>query len=78
MLVVLRFEQGLGTKLDWKTFTCAAKERVDVILSVASHDHDVARKIRHVEKEGITIKEIEEGGEVLKDLWSQIDDPIQN
>ena len=38
------FEEVLGTKFGWKTFTCAAEKRVDATKNVALHDHDVARK----------------------------------
>lgn len=68
----------LGSKFGWKTLTCAAEERVDATRSVAARDHDVARKIRHAEKEGITIKEFEEGEEVPNELRSQTDDRIQD
>lgn len=44
-------EEVLGSIFGWKTFTCAAEERVDATKSVGSHNHDVARKIRHAEKE---------------------------
>lgn len=78
VLVGLEFEEVLGSKFGWKTLTCAAEERVDATRSVASRDHDVARKIRHAEKEGITIKEFKEGEEVPNELRSQTDDRIQD
>lgn len=78
VLVGPEFEEVLGTKFGWKTFTCAAEERVDATKKVASHDHDVARKIRHAEKEGIRIREFEEGDEVPEDLRSQTDERIQD
>ena len=68
------FEEVLGSKFGWTTLTCAAEERVDATRSVASCDHDVARKIRHAEKEGIMTKEFEEGEEAPKDPSSQTDD----
>lgn len=71
-------EEVFGSKFGWKTFICAAEERVDATRSLASYGHDVARKIRHAEREGIRIKEFEEGEEVPDDLRSQTDERIQD
>lgn len=67
-----------GSKFCWKTSTCAAEERVDATKRAASHDHDVTRKIRHAEREGITYKEFEEGEKVPEDLRFRIDERIQD
>ena len=77
VLVGHEMEEVLGTKLGWKTFTCAADERIDPTHNPAAQDHDVARKIRHAEKEGITIKEFKEGETVPDDLKSHCDQRIK-
>ncbi|KAK3167619.1 hypothetical protein OEA41_010746 [Lepraria neglecta] len=78
LLVGHEFEEVLGTKFGWKTFTCAAEERVDATKNEAEKDHDVARKVRHAEKEGIKIREFEEGEPIPDDLRSQCDDRIKD
>ena len=78
VLVGHEFEEVLGAKFGWKTFTCAAEERVDATKNKAEKDHDVARKIRHAEKEGIKIREFEEGDPVPDDLRSQCDTRIED
>ena len=78
VLVGHQMEDVLGTRFGWKTFTCAADERIDPTTNPAEKDHDVARKIRHAEKEGITIREFQEGESIPEDLKSQCDDRIKD
>jgi aspartyl-tRNA synthetase len=78
VLVGHEFEEVLGAKFGWKTFTCAAEERVDATKNQAEKDHDVARKVRHAEKEGIKIREFEEGDPIPDDLISQCNDRIKD
>ncbi|KAL8791557.1 MAG: hypothetical protein Q9195_005821 [Heterodermia aff. obscurata] len=47
--------------MGWRTFTYAAGQRVDPSRSVADSDHDVGRKVRHAEKEGVKIVDLPEG-----------------
>ncbi len=71
-------EEVLANKFGWKTFTCVADERVDATHNPAEQDHDVSRKIRHAEKEGIKIREFEEGEPVPDELRSQCDARIKD
>ena len=77
VLVGHEMEEVLGTEFGWKTFTCAADERIDPTRNPAEQDHDVARKIRHAEKEGVRIREFEEGETIPDDLKSQCDKRIK-
>lgn len=55
-----------------------AEEGAYATKGVASHDHEIGKKICHAEKVGITIKEIEEGEEVPEDFRFQTDNRIQD
>ncbi|KAL6718633.1 aspartate--tRNA ligase dps1 [Lecanora helva] len=77
VLVGHEMEEVLGTKFGWKTFTCAADERIDATHNPAEKDHDIARKIRHAEKEGIKIREFAEGEPIPAELRAQCDDRIK-
>lgn len=46
-------EEFLGDKCNWRTLSPVAENRVDPHYNFASKDHDVARKIRHAEREGV-------------------------
>ena len=78
VLVGHEMEEVLGTRFGWKTFTCAADERIDPAHNPAEQDHDVARKVRHAEKEGIRIREFAEGEPIPDDLRSQCDQRIKD
>ncbi len=77
VLVGHEFEEVLGEIFDWKTFTCAAENRVDASKNDAEKEHDLARKIRHAEKQGIKIRELEEGQDIPDDLRSATDVRIE-
>lgn len=78
ILVGHEMEEVLANNFGWKTFTCVADERVDATHNPAEQDHDVSRKIRHAEKEGIKIREFEEGEPVPDELRSQCDARIKD
>ncbi|KFY55186.1 hypothetical protein V496_07086 [Pseudogymnoascus sp. VKM F-4515 (FW-2607)] len=44
-------EEFLGDKCNWRTLSPVAENRVDPHNNFASKDHDIARKIRHAERE---------------------------
>jgi hypothetical protein len=45
----------LGDTFDWRCFSCAAEQRVNLEAPLkAAQDHDVQRKIRHAHKEGMS------------------------
>ncbi|MCJ1278183.1 hypothetical protein MMC21_005998 [Puttea exsequens] len=77
LLVGYEFEEVLGAKFGWKTFTCAAEERIDASKNDAEKEHEVARKMRHAEKEGIWIKEFDEGEPIPDDLRVKADNRIE-
>ena len=70
-------EEILG-RMGWKTFTCAAEQRVDPTKNPAESDQAVGRKVRHAEKEGVKIIDLPEGEEPPKDIQQKIDQLIQN
>ena len=63
-------EEVLGSKLAWRTLTCAAEQRKD--LTVQQHfDHDVERKVRKAESEGVKVADLPAHEPVPKDIQSQ-------
>lgn len=46
-------EEFLGDKCNWRTLSPVAENRVDPHNNFASKDHDIARKIRHAERERV-------------------------
>ncbi|OBT66833.1 hypothetical protein VE03_04052 [Pseudogymnoascus sp. 23342-1-I1] len=46
-------EEFLGDKCNWRTLSPVAENRVDPHSNFAAKDHDVARKIRHAERERV-------------------------
>jgi len=64
----------LGDRLDWRCFSCAAEQRVNLEQPLkAANDHDVQRKIRHANKEGLKISHIAMGDPVPKEFQQKID-----
>ena len=70
-------EEVLGAQFGWKTFTCAAEQRVHPERNPAETDHDVGRKVRHAEKEGVKIIDLPEGEEPSSDIRQKIDARIE-
>ncbi|KAF4552341.1 tRNA synthetases class II (D, K and N)-like protein 3 [Elsinoe fawcettii] len=66
-------ENVLATKHNWRTFSVAAEQRLDPTHNPAQHDHDIQRKIRHAEKEGITITDYALGKPVPSDVRAAVD-----
>ncbi|KAK3178838.1 hypothetical protein OEA41_000975 [Lepraria neglecta] len=77
VLVGHDMEEVLGGKMGWKTLTCAAEERIDADKNEAEKDHAVTRKVRHAEKEGVKLIDVEEGTPVPDDIKAQCDEMIQ-
>ncbi|KAL1302476.1 hypothetical protein AAFC00_002867 [Neodothiora populina] len=71
-------EEVLASKLDWRTFSVAAEQRLDPGNNPAVHDHDIQRKIRHAEKEGVKIHDIPLGGPVPAPVKEKIDQRIKD
>ncbi|KAI9719186.1 MAG: hypothetical protein M1828_006279 [Chrysothrix sp. TS-e1954] len=69
----------LADKFDWRTFSCAAEQRINLSAgSKAFENADVQRKIRHAQKEGIKIKDIELGSPVPQDIREACDERIKD
>lgn len=67
-------ETALAERFDWRTFSCAAEQRVELTANSKTFQNtEVQRKVRHAEKEGVKIKDIEFGSTVPKDLRDKID-----
>ena len=71
-------EEVLATKFDWRTFSVAAEQRLDPSNNAAAHDHDVQRKIRHAEKEGVKINDYPLGTPVPDDVRQKVDARVQD
>lgn len=76
-LVGSPFEEVLGTQFGFRSFTCAAEQRVD--LERNAHlkiDKDVERKIRHAKNEGIEVEDY--SNKIPDDVKAKIDQRIKD
>ncbi|KAI9663672.1 MAG: hypothetical protein M1821_007162 [Bathelium mastoideum] len=71
-------EEVLATRFNWRTFSVAAEQRLDPSTNPAAHEHDVQRKIRHAEKEGVKIHDYPIDSPPSEDLRKKIDGRIQD
>ncbi|KAJ9631671.1 aspartate--tRNA ligase dps1 [Taxawa tesnikishii (nom. ined.)] len=71
-------EEALASKFNWRTFSVAAEQRLDPGNNPAQHDHDIQRKIRHAEKEGVKIHDIPIGEPVSDDVRQKIDKRVKD
>jgi aspartyl-tRNA synthetase len=71
-------EEILATKFDWRTFSVAAEQRLDPSNNPAVHDHDIQRKIRHSEKEGVKIHDIPIGTPPSEEIKAKIDQRVKD
>ncbi|KAL8741804.1 MAG: hypothetical protein Q9190_005635 [Brigantiaea leucoxantha] len=78
LLVGYETEEFLGEKLGWRTLTCLAEERARPADVKARIDHDVARKVRHAEREGIKLIDLPPEQSVPDDIRQQCDVRIQD
>ncbi|KAI9720791.1 MAG: hypothetical protein M1812_002630 [Candelaria pacifica] len=72
-------EEALGTKLGWRTLTCAAEKREDPnkVRSVVN-DREIARKMRHAKKENLKITDVPIKSEVSEDIRRQCDERMKD
>lgn len=70
-------EDVLGERLGWKTLSCAAEERVDTTKKSAESDPEVARKIRHAQKEGVKLVDIALGEEPSQELQQKANKKVE-
>lgn len=68
----------LGDKFEWRTFSCASEQRVDLTDLVANKDNDIQRKIRHATKEGIKMVDIPLGERPSREFREKIDKRIED
>ncbi|TKX25556.1 tRNA ligase-like protein 2 [Elsinoe australis] len=71
-------EDSLATKHNWRTFSVAGEQRLDPSHNPAQHDHDIQRKIRHAEKEGVKITDYALGKEIPSEVKQQVDARVQD
>ena len=71
-------EEFLGDTLGWRTLTCVAEERVDASDNRAESDHDVGRKIRHAEREGVKIVDVPDSDDMPEDIQDRCNVRIQD
>ena len=70
---------ALGDRLDWRCFSCAAEQRVNLEEPLqAATDNDIQRKIRHAHKEGVKVHDIMMGDEVPSDFRQKIDKRVED
>ncbi|KAI4161881.1 MAG: hypothetical protein LQ342_004572 [Letrouitia transgressa] len=78
LLVGFSTEEFLGEKLGWRTLSCLAEERARP-EGIRDHvDHEVARKVRHAEREGIRLVDLPPGKPVPDSIRQQCDDRIRD
>jgi nondiscriminating aspartyl-tRNA synthetase len=78
MIVGPEVEEYLAEKFQWRTISCIAEERANPRNDPTLKDGDLARKIRHAEKEGIKHVEIPPNVPVSDDLKKNIDERIHD
>ncbi|KAL3423405.1 aspartyl-tRNA synthetase [Phlyctema vagabunda] len=78
MIAGSEVEEYLGEKFAWRTLACAAEERADPRNNPAAKDSDLARKLRHAEKEGMKQIALPLNEPVPEDLQQKIDLRIQD
>jgi len=78
LLAGAEVEEILATKFNWRTFSVAAEQRLDPSANPAYHDHDIQRKIRRAEKEGIKIIDFPLGTPVPQDVRDKIDQRVKD
>ncbi|KAL9053971.1 MAG: hypothetical protein Q9162_004461 [Coniocarpon cinnabarinum] len=70
-------QEVLGSRFDWRTFSVAAEQRMNLESGgnamKSFSNGDIQRKIRHADKEGVKIKDIEMGTTPPKDFRDKID-----
>ena len=72
-------ERVLGEKHGWRTLTCVAEARVDTSNTAATDPQgNVARKLRHAEKEGVEITDIRAGELPTEEVRAEVDARIQD
>ena len=78
LLVGPSVEEVLAEKFNWRTFAVAAEQRMNPNDDPSRSDPDLARKVRHAEREGVKIHDIALGTPVPKDVQQKVDDRVKD
>jgi nondiscriminating aspartyl-tRNA synthetase len=78
MIVGKDVEEYLGEKFQWRTIGCIAEERADPRNNPALKDNDLARKVRHAEKEGVKNMEIPANQPIPDDFKEKVDARVKD
>lgn len=78
LMVSEAVETILGSRYGWCTLTCTDDQRIpDVRKNPAKQDHEIARKLRHANKVGVSIQQFAYHETVPEDVQRECDDAIQ-
>ncbi|KAH7103954.1 aspartyl-tRNA synthetase [Auriculariales sp. MPI-PUGE-AT-0066] len=72
-------ERVLGEKHGWRTLTCVAEARVETSSTAATDPSgNVAKKVRHAEKEGVEIQDMPFGQLPTEEVRAEVDARVQD
>jgi aspartyl-tRNA synthetase len=71
-------EEFLANKYNWRTVSPIAENRADPHNNAAHNDHDVARKMRHAERENVKIFELTKTTPLADELKARINERIDD
>jgi aspartyl-tRNA synthetase len=77
LLVSHTVEEILATQFNWRTFSVAAEQRVDLTNNPAQRDPEIQRKIRRAEKE-VKLIDIPTGKGVQEDIRTKVEERIKD
>jgi nondiscriminating aspartyl-tRNA synthetase len=78
LLVGPEIEDVLASRFNWRSFSVVAEQRLDPSSNPAAHDHELQRKIRHAEKEGVKLIDIPIGKEVPQEFRDKVDARVKD
>jgi aspartyl-tRNA synthetase len=78
MIIGPKVEEYLAERHNWRTLSAAAEERADPRENPALKDNDLARKLRHADKEGIKHIDLPTDEPIPEDLKQRIDARIRD
>ncbi|TVY59555.1 Cytoplasmic aspartate--tRNA ligase, partial [Lachnellula suecica] len=78
MIAGKEVEEYLGEKFDWRTLACIAEERANPKDNPAMKDNDLARKVRHAEKEGVKNVEVPATEPLSDDFKAKVDARVKD
>ncbi|TVY55656.1 Aspartate--tRNA ligase, cytoplasmic [Lachnellula cervina] len=78
MIAGPQVEEYLGEKFLWRTIACISEERANPKDNPAIRDNDLARKVRHAEKEGVKNIEVPSTEPVSAELKSKVDARVKD